>query len=252
MSKKCLAVANWKMNHGIAESIKFISDFSRQQIDEQTEVVICPPFTSLYTMSVALGDDTAIKLGAQDCHQEISGAYTGEVSAEFIKEISCDYVILGHSERREYFKEDNELLLKKVHRALDAGLNVVFCVGEKEAEREAGTTFEVIQKQLEGSLRDLSQEQVSDIVIAYEPIWAIGTGKTATPELAQEVHAFIRKWVSEQYGTTYGLDMRILYGGSVKPANIADLMAQQDIDGALVGGASLKPEDFYEIVSRCK
>ncbi|OVE81586.1 triose-phosphate isomerase [bacterium K02(2017)] len=252
MQREPLVVANWKMNNGLEDTIKFITEFGRSTLPESVEVVICPPFTSIYTLSVALGEDSELKIGAQNCYHEKSGAYTGEISADFIREIPCEYVIVGHSERRQIFKEDNELLQKKLIRVIEAKLTPIYCVGETLDEREADKTFDVIKDQLEQALLKFDKDQISEMVFAYEPVWAIGTGKTATPELAQEVHAFIRKWIGKNFGTSYAELPRILYGGSVKPENASALMAQPDIDGALVGGASLKPEDFVEIISACR
>lgn len=249
MTRIPLIIANWKMNHGVAESIKFITEFSKATVPDFVDVVICPPFTSLYMLNVALSDVKKVILGAQNCHYEDSGAFTGEVSCEFLREINCQYVIIGHSERRQLFKEDNEILKKKVARTLDKDLNPIYCVGETLAQRESAKTLEVVREQLESVLKGLSNEAASRAVIAYEPVWAIGTGKNASPEQAQEVHAFIRNWVIDQFGLAVANNLRIVYGGSVKSANIKQLMAQKDIDGALVGGASLNADEFFSIIS---
>lgn len=252
MKRTPLVVANWKMNHGIADTIKFYTEFSRATLPENVEVVICPPFTSLYTLSVAIGESAGIMLGAQNCHYKANGAYTGEVSVEFLKELGCQFVIVGHSERRHIFHEDDKLISKKLGQALYQGLSPIFCVGEMENDRKAGKTFDIIGAQLEMGLHNCDKDQVAQIVVAYEPVWAIGTGNTATSDQAQEVHRFIRRWISDHFGTSYAAEVRILYGGSVKPDNINKLMAQPDIDGVLVGGASLKPKDFVEIISGCR
>lgn len=248
MTRIPLIVANWKMNHGVAESIKFITEFSKAAVPDFVDVVICPPFTSLYMMNVALTDVKKVILGAQNCHYEDSGAFTGEVSCDFLKEINCQYVIIGHSERRLLFKEDNDVLKKKLGRVLDKDLNPIYCVGETLPQREAGKTLEVVGLQLESVLRTIGSEAASRVVIAYEPIWAIGTGKHALPAQAQEVHVFIRDWVCDQFGLAVANNMRILYGGSVKSVNIKQLMAEKDIDGALVGNASLNSDEFFRII----
>lgn len=249
MSRKPLIAGNWKMNHGVTDTIKFFTKLSAQKISVyNADVVICPPFTSLYTASVALSEETEVKLGAQNCHYEDNGAYTGEVSLDFLLESNCQYVIIGHSERRQHFHETNELLAKKVSKALQKKIVPIFCVGETLEQREKNETFSFIESQLEGSLGHISKDEIAKVVIAYEPIWAIGTGKTASPGQAQEVHHMIRDWIGKKYGTSFASEMRILYGGSVKPNNIRELIQQEDIDGALVGGASLKAEDFSEII----
>ncbi len=252
MMRTPLAVANWKMNNSISETIKFVTEFSAQSLPDSVEIVLCPPFTSLYTLGIALEDDSSIKIGAQNCHYELNGAYTGETSVEFLKDMNCSYVILGHSERRQYFSEDEALLTKKLMTVLETEISPIYCVGENEKQRDAGETFKVIQTQLSGALSKLSKDQIERTVIAYEPVWAIGTGKTATPEQANEVHAFIRKWISDNFGLSFALGMRILYGGSVKPENTRELMVKPDIDGVLVGGASLKATSFFDIVSSCQ
>lgn len=248
MNRKTLIIANWKMNHGVEDSLKFFAQFTRQPLNlAGVDIVICPPFTSLYTAGVAL-QDTGIALGAQNCHFEDTGAYTGEVSAAFLRELGCDYVIVGHSERRQIFGETNADIAKKLAKALEHNVTPIFCVGETDEERKAEKTFRVIEKQMQEGLARLDREAASRVVLAYEPVWAIGTGNTATPEQAGEVHAFIRGLLHKAYGTAVGGQARILYGGSVKPDNICSLMNQPDIDGGLVGGASLKADQFVEIV----
>ena len=254
MNRKPLIAANWKMNHNVENSIKFLTELkcSFEQDPEKIDVVICPPYTSLYIMNVALQEDNVVALGAQNCHFEDNGAFTGEVSTDFLTEFNCEYVIVGHSERRQYFNAPDETVCKKIHKVLNKGLIPIFCIGETDSEREENKTFDVIKRQLTKGLDGMTKDEVSEIVVAYEPIWAIGTGKTATPEQAQEVHAYIRKEIAKNFGTSYAAEVRILYGGSVKPNNIQSLMVQDDIDGALVGGASLKPEDFLGIIEGCK
>lgn len=248
MNRKTLIVANWKMNHGVEDSLKFFAQFTRQPLSlAGVDVAICPPFTSLYTAGVAL-QDTGIALGAQNCHFEDTGAYTGEVSAAFLKELGCDYVIVGHSERRQIFGEINADIAKKLTKVLEHNMTPIFCVGETDEERKAGNTFRVIEKQMQEGMTRLDRESAARIVFAYEPVWAIGTGNTATPEQAQEVHAFIRGLLHKAYGTAVGGQSRVLYGGSVKPENVRALMTQPDIDGGLVGGASLEADQFIEIV----
>jgi triosephosphate isomerase len=211
------------------------------------DVLVCPPFTALAVVSEALKNSN-VKLGAQNMNDNVQGAFTGEVAPGMIKDAGCDYVILGHSERRQYYGETDALVNKKTKLALEQGLTPIVCVGELLAEREASQTFAVVEKQVKGSLADLAPVQANRIVVAYEPVWAIGTGKTATPGQAQEVHAFIRKLLGRLFGEPVGAAVRILYGGSVKGDNIDSLMAEPDIDGGLVGGASLKAEEFARIV----
>lgn len=214
---------------------------------EGAEIVICPPFTALSEVSKVIKNSNVI-LGAQNMHWEKEGAYTGEISRNFLFDIGCQYVIIGHSERRQYFGETNKTCNLKVKSALEFGLKPILCVGETLAERESGKTFEIVENHLKGGLKEIPPEKMKCVVIAYEPVWAIGTGKTATPEQAEEVQKYIRKLVAEIYSEKIAEEIRIQYGGSVKPENIKDLMAQPDIDGALVGGASLKAETFVKIV----
>lgn len=250
MNRKPFLAANWKMNLGVAEALKYVTQFVRQPaLFEDIDVVLCPPFTTLYTTSVAL-QDTGVKLAAQNCYFEDAGAFTGEISPAFLQEVGCEYVIIGHSERRQIFKESNEDIARKLVKAMQNDLIPIFCVGETESERETGTTFTVIQKQLQAGLAALDKSMVAKLVIAYEPVWAIGTGKTATPAQAGEVHGYIRDQLAQLHGTAIAAEMRLIYGGSVKPDNMRALMSQADIDGALVGGASLKPESFLEIINQ--
>lgn len=212
------------------------------------DILVCPPFVYLDAVSqVAAG--SSVNVGSQDAYFEASGAFTGETSVGMIKDLGCQFVILGHSERRHVIGETDELINKKVQSVLAAGLTPVLCVGEKLEEREADQTLEVVTTQFDGSLAGLSETQMKQTVVAYEPVWAIGTGKTASPEQAQAVHADLRKIIADRYNSETAQAVRILYGGSVKPANAAELLAQTDIDGALVGGASLKADSFIEIIN---
>lgn len=238
-----LIMGNWKMNKTPEESAKLAEEIKKGVSDiKDREVVIAPPFTSLERVRRVI-EDSPIKLGAQNMHWEPSGAYTGEISGEFLIEIGCRYVILGHSERRKYFQETDEIINRKFLYALKIGLTPVLCVGETLLQREGGETFEVIREQLLKCLEGIDLRE--EVVIAYEPIWAIGTGRTATPKQASEVHSYIRRLLLDKYNSE---NIRILYGGSVKPDNIDSLMAQSEIDGVLVGGASLIPESFIRIV----
>jgi triosephosphate isomerase len=237
--------ANWKMNKTVAEAAEFIDALLPRIAATQHDVVVCPPFTALHEV-VERRRGTAVRVAAQNMHFEESGAFTGEVSAPMLVELDVEGVVLGHSERRELFGETDEALAKKVPAALAADLEPILCVGESEEARDGGQTEEVLERQLQADLADVSDEDVAKVVIAYEPIWAIGTGKVATPEQAQVACAFIRD-VLRARGAAAD-DVRILYGGSVKPGNAAELLALPDVDGALVGGAALVAEDFAAIV----
>jgi len=237
--------ANWKMHKTVAEAAEFIDALLPRIAATQNDVVVCAPFTAL-TAVVERRYGTAVKVAAQNMHEEASGAFTGEISAPMLVELDVEAVVLGHSERRQYFGETDDSLARKVPAALAAGLEPILCVGESEAARDAGETETVLERQLQADLANLESKQIDGIVIAYEPIWAIGTGRTATPEQAQEVCAFIRD-VVRMRGADDGA-VRILYGGSVKPGNAAELLGLPDVDGALVGGASLDPEEFAAIV----
>ena len=236
------------MNTTVDEGLALSKSLSEriEEIPQGVTVVIAPPFTHLYPLYQQM-KNSRIMPGAQNCAAQESGAYTGEVSAKMLASLSCRYVILGHSERREYYGEDAAVLNKKLFQAFQAGLIPIFCIGERLEEREAGRHFEVVAAQLKETVTLLSPSDFAKIVIAYEPVWAIGTGKTATNEQAQEMHAFIRKRLAETYGTM-AAQTPILYGGSCKPSNAADLFAQNDIDGGLIGGASLHADDFLAIV----
>jgi triosephosphate isomerase len=248
MRKKIIA-ANWKMNMTVGETERFFEIFLREVGEEKrTDIVIIPPFTALVKAGEILSSAQNMKLGAQNMHAEKSGAFTGEICAAMLRELFVRYVVLGHSERRMLFGETDEIVNKKVHAAHAATLRPIVCIGETLAERDAGQVQAVLEKQIRGSLAGLSAEQLAETVIAYEPVWAIGTGRTATPQQAQEAHAFIRRKLAELWDGATADKVRIQYGGSVKPANTAELMSQPDIDGALVGGASLDPRGFAEII----
>ncbi|HEX3239127.1 MAG TPA: triose-phosphate isomerase [Solirubrobacterales bacterium] len=237
--------ANWKMNKTVAEAAEFIDTLLPRIAATQSDVVVCPPFTAL-TAVVERRYGTAVKVAAQNMHEESAGAFTGEVSAPMLVELDVEAVVLGHSERRQFFAETDEALARKVAAALAADLEPILCVGESEAARDGGETEEVLERQLQIDLGGVEGADLSRVVIAYEPVWAIGTGRTATAEQAQETCAYIRDVVRMRGGAAD--DLRILYGGSVKPANAAELLSQPDVDGALVGGAALDPEDFAAIV----
>ncbi len=248
MRKKIIA-ANWKMNMTLHESVSFLDSFLLEIGGEKRlEIVIVPPFTALSRVSERLSHVQNLRLGAQNMHWEKSGAFTGEISAHLLRELFVRYVVLGHSERRALFGETNDIVNKKVHAALEASLKPIVCVGETLAERDAGQVEEVLARQITGSLAGLASKELAELVVAYEPVWAIGTGRTATPEQAQEAHAFIRKQIAILADAATAEKVRIQYGGSVKPANTAALMSQPDIDGALVGGASLEARGFAAIV----
>ncbi|UYQ94278.1 triose-phosphate isomerase [Chitinophaga horti] len=249
MRKKIVA-GNWKMNLTLAQGEQLINDIlaAGLKLEEGQEVVVATPFPYLTKAKSLLQHHPGFYLAAQNCYSEKSGAFTGEVSAEMLKSVGVDYVILGHSERREYFKESNEALAKKVDLVLANGLKPIFCCGEPLEVRQAETQNEYVAKQLEESLYHLTAEQLKDVVIAYEPIWAIGTGLTASAQQAQDMHAFIRAQIAGKYGREAALGLSILYGGSAKPSNAKELFSSPDVDGGLIGGASLVAADFAAIV----
>lgn len=248
LARKLLIAGNWKMNLNSAESSE-LAEAIVSQVGTQMEVAVClcPTFTSLEAVSKKVIDSN-IALGAQNMHHIDVGAYTGEISAEMLRHLFVNYVIIGHSERRQYFGEDNELVNKKTLAALNASLKPIICIGETLEEREAGKLESVIKNQLEGALMSVSPNHAEQLVIAYEPVWAIGTGKTATPEDAESVHSYIRKLLAELIGNEAALKVRILYGGSMKAENAEELLSQKNIDGGLIGGASLKAHAFTSIV----
>jgi triosephosphate isomerase len=241
-----LFAANWKMHKTVEETESFLDDFLSNPPDPVADIVICPPYLSLGP-AIARCADTPVGVAAQNMHEEREGAFTGEVSAPMLVELGVDGVILGHSERRQYFGESDEALARKVPVALRAGLEPILCVGENESQRESDETEGILTRQIEADLAEVAEDRLSDVVIAYEPIWAIGTGRTATSEQAQEAIALIRGLI-ESRSSEAAAATRILYGGSVKPDNAAELISQPDVDGALVGGASLDPGDFAAIV----
>lgn len=250
--RETLIAGNWKMNMDWNDAMSFFTDLiAKESVSDWdgVEVAVIPPFPYLrHFFEFRSNASSGLKVGAQNCAQFEQGAYTGEVSASMLKSVGADYVIIGHSERRSIFNETDEALNAKTRIALDQGLKVIFCCGESESEREEGIQNEVIARQLEDGLNGMSVKDLSNIVIAYEPVWAIGTGKTATPDQAQDMHKFIRNWISEKHSGDLADAIRILYGGSVKPENAREILAQPDIDGGLIGGASLKLGDFTELI----
>ena len=236
------------MNTSVVEGEALIQGILErmQEVPSSVQLVVAPPFTHLVSAAAALRG-SSVALSAQNCADQLKGAYTGEVAAPMIAGIGCQYVILGHSERREYYGETSQTLVRKIDLALAEGLKPIYCVGEKLEEREANRHFDVVEAQIREVLFHLTPEQFAQVVIAYEPVWAIGTGKTATAEQAQEIHAFIRKTIAEQFGQSAADEVSILYGGSCKPSNAKELFACPDIDGGLIGGAALKAEDFIGI-----
>ncbi|RLD62310.1 MAG: triose-phosphate isomerase [Bacteroidetes bacterium] len=253
MRKKIVA-GNWKMNKSLQEGIDLAIEINKlvaEKADKNVDIIIAPPFIHLSEVGKVI-DRERILLSAQNCAAEQEGAFTGEVSAEMLWSVGADYVIIGHSERRAYYHEDNDILNKKIKLALDNNLKVIFCCGENLEQRESNQHFKVIKKQLTETIFTLEKEYYDSIIIAYEPIWAIGTGKTASPEQAQEIHKFIRSLISEKYGDNIAKETSILYGGSCKPSNAKEIFAKPDVDGGLIGGAALKAEDFIDIVNSFK
>ena len=247
MRKKIVA-GNWKMNTTVPEGVELAKAVVEKsaEVPQDVKLIVATPFTHLCPVA-AVVEGTRVGLSAENCADKEKGAYTGEVSAAMLASAGCKYTILGHSERRQYYGETDEKLVAKVRLALDAGLDIILCVGENLDEREAGRHFEVCETQIKNVLYNFSAEDMERIVIAYEPVWAIGTGKTATAEQAEEIHAFIRKTIEDKFGAKVAEDCSILYGGSCKPSNAKELFAQKDIDGGLIGGAALKADDFIGI-----
>jgi triosephosphate isomerase len=244
--KKTLIAGNWKMYKTPSESIEFVEKLIKNLKNyEDRDILICPPFTSLYPVSQII-KNSSVKLGAQNVYFENEGAFTGEISPIMLKDIGVEYVICGHSERRNIFGETDEIINKKVKKVTENGMRPILCVGEKLEEREKGQTFEVVENQIRNCLSNF--KDIEKLVIAYEPVWAIGTGKTALPQQAEEVHIFIREWIGKMYNNEIAENLIILYGGSVKPENIDQLMKEKDIDGVLVGGACLKIDSFLRII----
>ena len=246
--RKLIFAGNWKMNKTVAEALDLVRGLKIELANiKEADIVACPPFTALSEVSKAILDSN-IRLGAQNMSPNNVGAFTGEIAAVMLKEFSVRYVILGHSERRQYQKESDELIAKKAAAAHAASLKPIVCVGETLTEREGGKTQQVLETQIRGSLAGLNKEQMTETIIAYEPVWAIGTGKTATSAQAEEAHRFIRQLLGQIYDETVARKVRIQYGGSVKPSNARELMSQPDVDGALVGGASLESRSFADII----
>jgi len=247
--RKNVIAGNWKMNNDLSESQNLITRLTSglSNLKINCDVIICPPYTSLSEAN-SLIKNTIVKLGAQNVYHEDNGAYTGEISPLMLKSVGCEYVIIGHSERRTIFKESNETINKKIKKALEHGLKVIFCIGETLDEREKNITNDVVKKQVMEGLLEIDEKAISNMIIAYEPVWAIGTGRNATPQQAQDVHKFIRKLIEDKYSSGIADDLTIQYGGSVKPDNARELLSQPDIDGALVGGACLKAESFIDII----
>lgn len=248
--RRPVIAGNWKLFKTIQEATTFAQEFGPMVADaQQVDIILAPVFTALAKVAESV-HGTSINIAAQDCHWEEEGAFTGEVSPKLLLDAGCSHVIIGHSERRQYFGETDSTVNKKLKASLQAGIIPIVCVGETLEQREAGAAFTVIETQVRGALKDISIQAVTPLIIAYEPVWAIGTGKTATDLQAQEIHAVIRSLIEQLYDATTAATLRILYGGSVKPDNITELLAQPDIDGALVGGASLKADSFSTIVNR--
>ncbi|MCK6615749.1 MAG: triose-phosphate isomerase [Ignavibacteriaceae bacterium] len=251
MRTKVIA-GNWKMHMDVTGTIDLITGIKSGlgANHPNCTVIVCPPFTSLETASTLL-KNSPVKLGAQNMHPENSGAFTGEISAAMLKSVGAEYVIIGHSERRTIFGESDQFINQKIKKALEAGLLPIFCIGETLQERESGVTFDIIKRQVKEGLAGISEKDLAKVIVAYEPVWAIGTGKTASPEQAQEVHAYIRGLAATLYSTVAAEALIIQYGGSVKPDNAKELLSQKDIDGALVGGACLKADSFLGIINAC-
>lgn len=252
MRKKIVA-GNWKMNKNLQEGVALAKELNEVLTTDKPNcgVIICTPFIHLASVAGVI-DSNIIGLGAENCADKVSGAYTGEVSAEMVKSTGANYVILGHSERRAYYHETPEILKEKVNLALANNLDVIFCIGEVLEDREAGKQNEIVKAQLEGSLFDLTAEQFSHIILAYEPVWAIGTGKTATADQAEEMHAFIRQTIADKFGAEAAENVSILYGGSCKPSNAKEIFSKVNVDGGLIGGAALKAADFKGIIDAWK
>jgi len=247
--RKALIAGNWKMNNTVPESLKLLTAIQHhlKTVPSDVDVVVIPPYTSLYSIGISL-QGSAIQLGAQNIFWEDNGAFTGEVSGTFLSDVGCSYVTIGHSERRQFFGETNDGVNKKIYAALRNELTPIVCVGELLKDRESGNHFEVVETQIKEGLSGMHVRDAENLVLAYEPVWAIGTGKTASPDQAQEMHHFIRNLVEKLFDAPTAGKVRILYGGSVKPSNSAELLTQRDIDGALVGGAALSGEDFADII----
>ncbi|HEX5400123.1 MAG TPA: triose-phosphate isomerase [Verrucomicrobiae bacterium] len=247
--RKLIIAGNWKMNKTVAEALALVNDLKIDLANvKEVDIVVCPPFTALESVSKSILESKNIRLGAQNMSENNFGAFTGEICAGMLKEFSVRYVILGHSERRQYQKESDDLIARKAKAVHGAALKPIVCVGETLAEREGNQTEKVLETQVRGSLAGLTKEQMLETIVAYEPVWAIGTGKTATTQQAQDAHAFIRRVLSQMFDEATARKVRIQYGGSVKPNNAKELMSQPDVDGALVGGAALEARSFADII----
>lgn len=248
--RKPIIAGNWKMYKDVNEAIELVNEIKRAVFDiDNVGIIVCPPFSDLGDAGEMLIESN-VSLGGQNCYWETEGAFTGEISVGMLKSVRCSYVIIGHSERRKYFGETDETVNKKIKAVIDGGLIPIMCVGETLEEREAGKTLDIVKQQVTGGLEGFQETYIDSLIIAYEPVWAIGTGKTATPAQAQEVHSMIRKLLGEMYSETLAASKIILYGGSVKPDNIEVLMSEEDIDGGLIGGASLKSDAFADIIKK--
>lgn len=246
--RKSIVAGNWKMNKTLEEGVALAKEINDKVTTNDVTVIVCPPFIHLTEVKKVLSDDK-VGLSAQNCADHESGAYTGEISAAMVKSTGAQYVIIGHSERRSYYGDTNEILKTKVELALKNELTPIFCCGEVLEEREAGNHFDVVKNQVKEALFSLTADEMKKVIVAYEPVWAIGTGKTATPDQAQEMHKVIRDYLGEKYGTALADEISILYGGSCKPSNAKELFDNPDVDGGLIGGASLKADDFMGIIN---
>lgn len=249
MNRRHIVAGNWKMNQTYEEGRNLAKNIIAKIGHTKTEVILCPPYIHLKNINNTIKDVSNVSLGAQNCHQNPKGAFTGEISVSMLKSVGVEYVIIGHSERREYFNESNDQLAEKINIALEEGLKPIYCCGEKLEIRESGNHFQLVENQLNEGLFHLSEKAFQEVIIAYEPVWAIGTGVTASPDQAQEIHAFIRSLIEKKYGSEIAQTACILYGGSCKPGNAKELFGQKDVDGGLIGGASLKAEDFVSIIN---
>lgn len=249
MARKKIVAGNWKMNKTLEESVELAKAVAVGKVPSRVDLVLCVPFVNMQSVQKVIAKKKKIHLGAQNMHQEVKGAYTGEISADMLLAVGANHVIIGHSERRQYFNESDELLAQKVNTALGKDLTPIFCCGESLEIRQAGSHVKFVEEQLKNSLFHLSESDFAKIVIAYEPIWAIGTGLTASPEQAQEMHAAIRKYIKKQYGNDIAKNCSILYGGSCNAKNAKELFSQRDVDGGLIGGASLIADDFITIAN---
>lgn len=248
MSRKKIVAGNWKMNKTLSEAIELVSAIMKNPGDNSVTKIVFPPFPIISAVTSFIGASGSFATGAQNCSEHASGAFTGEVSAAMLKSVGCKYVLVGHSERREYFKETDQQLILKIKLALENNLKPVFCFGEKLAERKNNSHFDVVSQQLKNVLSSFTDKDLSQMILAYEPVWAIGTGETATPQQAQEMHQHVRQTIHELFSADIALEIPILYGGSCNAQNAAELFACADIDGGLIGGASLKADDFCKII----